>query len=113
MSDAEFLIESIRLALGKIARQASVWPPQNMSERDIIEAVTDASAALVDLEKVLGVGAVTAEEDKPPEGYIIPEGDERCGYVMDACTCMKRKGHDGLHACAHGGWRAVTAEEKE
>ena len=39
---------------------------------------------------------------QPPEGYIIPEGDERCGYVMDACRCMKRKGHDGLHACAHG-----------
>lgn len=41
----------------------------------------------------------------PPEGYIVPEGDERCDFAMDACVCMKRKGHDGLHACAHGGWR--------
>lgn len=37
--------------------------------------------------------------------YVLPEGDERCAFTMDACTCMKRKGHDGLHACAHGGWR--------
>ena len=41
--------------------------------------------------------------------YIVPEGDERCDFVMDACMCMKRKGHDGLHACAHGGWRTPAA----
>lgn len=37
--------------------------------------------------------------------YVLPTGDERCDFTMDSCTCMKRKGHDGLHACAHGGWR--------
>lgn len=40
-----------------------------------------------------------------PDGWIVPAGDERCGFTMDACQCMKRKGHDGLHGCAHGGWR--------
>lgn len=40
--------------------------------------------------------------------YVIPEGDERCAFTMDACVCMKRKGHDGLHACPHGGWRGET-----
>ena len=40
---------------------------------------------------------------------FVPEGDERCDFVMDACMCMKRKGHDGLHACAHGGWRTPAA----
>lgn len=39
------------------------------------------------------------------EKLIFPEGDERCDFMMDACTCMKHKGHEGLHACAHGGWR--------
>jgi hypothetical protein len=45
-----------------------------------------------------------------PDGYVVPEGDERCDFVMDACTCMKRKGHDGLHACAHGSWRGSVGE---
>ncbi len=47
----------------------------------------------------------------PPPGYVIPEGDARCSFVMDACICMKRKGHDGLHACAHGGWRAAAGAD--
>lgn len=58
-------------------------------------AVTIARAAL----------AAGRGDSEPPEGYIVPEGDERCGFVMDACQCMKRKGHDGLHVCAHWGWR--------
>lgn len=49
------------------------------------------------------------ERSAPPEGHIIPEGDERCAFTMDACTCMKRTGHDGLHACAHGDWRAANS----
>jgi hypothetical protein len=43
--------------------------------------------------------------------YIVPPGDERCDTPKDACKCMKRKGHDGLHACAHGEWRATSSQE--
>lgn len=52
------------------------------------------------------------ERDEPPEGYIIPEGDERCGFTMDACQCMKRKAHEGLHACSHGGWRDTDSQSE-
>lgn len=73
--------------------------PNNRDESEI-EA---ASTALV---RSVGLPATEpAQRDEPPEGYIVPQGDERCGFTMDACTCMKRKGHDGLHACVHGGWR--------
>lgn len=40
------------------------------------------------------------------EDWIIPEGDERCDVLKDVCQCLKRKGHAGRHACAHGEWRA-------
>lgn len=46
------------------------------------------------------------------EKWVIPEGDERCDEPKDACKCMKRKGHDGSHACAHGEWLAVADEEQ-
>jgi hypothetical protein len=43
---------------------------------------------------------------------FVPEGDERCEEPKDACRCMKRKGHDGNHACSHGYWAAAPAEER-
>ena len=50
---------------------------------------------------------------QPDPQRFVPESDERCGFVMDACTCMKRKGHAGLHACAHGGWRTPDPQKDE
>lgn len=57
------------------------------------------------VEWVKTLAARVEEINSERANYVIPEGDERCSFVMDACTCMKRKGHDGLHACPHGGWR--------
>lgn len=78
----------------------------------ILTRVEDANQEFVRLDigaiaraALAAVEAGTETPTGPPPGYVIPSGDERCSFTMDACTCMKRKGHDGLHACAHGGWR--------
>jgi len=42
---------------------------------------------------------------------FTPEGDEQCGEPKDACKCMKRRGHDGDHRCAHGTWLAGPLHE--
>lgn len=52
------------------------------------------------------------KREGPPPGYVVPPADERCTFTMDACTCMKRKGHDGRHACAHGGWTACPPQQR-
>lgn len=74
--------------------------------RQRADAPDDEPDLAAQIDPLISVARMRSPKDGPPPGYIIPEGDERCTFAMDACTCMKRKGHEGLHACAHGGWGA-------
>lgn len=76
------------------------------SYRQALEEIASNSRWNPDIEIARAALASSAAAGTPERDRFVPSGDERCGFVMDACTCMKRKGHDGLHACVHGGWRA-------
>lgn len=37
-------------------------------------------------------------------GYVIVNGDVRCGEPKGACSCLLKSGHGGPHTCPHGEW---------
>jgi hypothetical protein len=37
-------------------------------------------------------------------GYVIVDGDVRCGVPKNGCSCLLKKGHEGPHVCPHGEW---------